>query len=58
MNSAHHVIKHISNPRSLSYTASHDVANTIHQSLPGVAQERDAAGDLCADDDRRGRWRR
>ena len=33
MNSARHVIKRILTRRCMSYTASYDVASTIHQSL-------------------------
>ena len=34
VDSARHVIKRISNPRFLNYTASYDAASAIHQSLP------------------------
>ena len=33
MDSARHVIKHMSNPRCLSQMSSYDVASTVHQSL-------------------------
>jgi len=33
MDSAHHIIKRIYNPRLFSYLAYYDVASTIHESL-------------------------
>jgi len=43
MDSARHVIKRIVDPRSLNSIEAYDVAQTIHQSLPGTK----AAGGRC-----------